>query len=332
MTHVPDVSIVVCTYNRASLLGPALASLQRQRTAGEFSYEIVVVDNGSTDATPQVARHAAAASQVPLRYFFEPRPGVACARNRGVREAAGSWIAFFDDDQLAEPDWLAELLRFAEQRGLACAGGAVHLSLPRPKAARRLGPTCRMLLGESGRHDSPRPYTRRRPPGTGNMLLRKEVFDRVGGFDETLAAAGEDSDLWRRMRAGGMAAWCTPRAVVWHIIPPYRLQSDYLTWAARRVGTHIAQRERQDLGRVRFVVVWLARAVQAAWHAAADGWRLWRHRDARSLLEARCRRGLAEGYLRRGLALMAPRLFSQENFFAGLEFRSERHTLVGQRG
>jgi len=134
-----DVSVVVCTYNRARLLAEALASLVRQQTGDRFQYEVLVVDNGSTDETPQVVAEAArlpaaaggrSSGPQSVRWVREPRPGVAAARNCGVGNARGRWIAFFDDDQIAEPDWLAHLVEVARRTGAACVGGTVRLQLP----------------------------------------------------------------------------------------------------------------------------------------------------------------------------------------------------------
>src|SRR5688572_27730028 len=104
----PDISIVVCTQNRAAMLRGALASLYDLATDG-FTYEIVVIDNGSTDETQKTIATAATQSRHPLRGIYEPEKGIVPARNRGIREARGRWIAFFDDDQLADSRWLVEL-------------------------------------------------------------------------------------------------------------------------------------------------------------------------------------------------------------------------------
>ena len=111
------ISVIVPTYNRCEMLADALASLFRQETNGEFSYEIVVVDNASTDATKAVVQQAAAEAPAPVRYVHHDVPGDAPPRNRGIAEARGTWIAFFDDDQLAAPDWLLQLLRRRGRRG-----------------------------------------------------------------------------------------------------------------------------------------------------------------------------------------------------------------------
>src|SRR5688572_12404265 len=125
----PDISIVVCTHNRAAMLREALASLYHLETGGRFTYEIVVIDNASTDATPQAIAAAAGESPAPLRGIHESQKGIVAARNRGIQEARGRWIAFFDDDQLADGRWLAELYRGAGQFDCRVVGGAVHLSL-----------------------------------------------------------------------------------------------------------------------------------------------------------------------------------------------------------
>ena len=120
-----DISVSVCTYNRAEILHGALESLICQETDGKFSYEIIVVDNASTDDTKAVVEQIIKTSPMPIRYILEEDKGVAQARNRGVKESQGTWIAFFDDDQLAERDWLKNLLDIALQMGADCVGGTI---------------------------------------------------------------------------------------------------------------------------------------------------------------------------------------------------------------
>src|SRR5262245_47422516 len=122
----PDISIVVCTQNRAEMLRGALASLYDLATNG-FSCEIIVIDNGSRDYTQQVISAATIESRHPLRGVLEPEKGIVPARNRGIREARGRWIAFFDDDQLADIRWLAELHRGANEKRCRVVGGSVYL-------------------------------------------------------------------------------------------------------------------------------------------------------------------------------------------------------------
>jgi len=125
----PDVSVVLCTYNRADMLGPALESLVRQETHGQFIFEVVVVDDGSTDGTQVILQRIAKDTQVLIRCLQEEGRGIAAARNTGIASAAGEWIAFFDDDQVAEPDWLSELFALALKTHSQCVGGARFLLL-----------------------------------------------------------------------------------------------------------------------------------------------------------------------------------------------------------
>jgi hypothetical protein len=126
------------------------------------------------------------------------------------------------------------------------------------------------------------------------------------------------------MYAAGIEGWHTPRAFSYHVVPPYRLGEDYLRWKAQRNGGHIARRNRQEWGRVMFVLNLLARTGQAVFGhiprllaARLRGDRVW-------VQEMRCRLWHSEGYVRHALFYLAPRLFPQRAFFARMDFRSER--------
>ncbi|MBN2475161.1 MAG: glycosyltransferase [Pirellulales bacterium] len=323
MMTSPDVSVVVCTYNRAELLRGALESLGKLQTGGRLRYEIVVVDNGSTDHTDRVVEEAIQREEVPIRCIHEPRAGVACARNCAVRLAAGTWIAFFDDDQLAEPDWLLALVATAERTGARYVGGAVRLALPETVLS-ELPPLCRRLLGESVAVAAPCKLHRKLGVGTGNLLIHRTVFDQIGPFDESLRAAGEDTDLTRRVRAAGIEGWFNPSAVVRHVVPTYRLQDDYFRWTSVRNGTHLAHRERQRWGRIGFPPVLAARAAQVMLRYVPR-W-LWAHvtRSRKIRLEGRCQLWRAEGYFRLVLGWAAPSWLARSDFASQIDFRTER--------
>src|SRR5262249_39190598 len=146
MSDPIDVSVVICTYNRDHFLREALASIKALATDGSIRHEIVVIDNASTDHTSQVIAEAARDSPVPLRGVYEPKPGIGPARNGGIQEAGGKWIAFFDDDQVVDPQWLNQLLAMAREKGVRCVGGGNRLRLP-PGGTYHLGPEMRGVLG-----------------------------------------------------------------------------------------------------------------------------------------------------------------------------------------
>lgn len=326
-----DASIVICTYNRAALLRDALASLVAQQTDGRFRYEVVVIDNASTDDTPAVIEDAGRTAPVPFRGVREAKPGVAAARNRGIAEARGEWVAFFDDDQVADPRWLAELVGFARDRGVRCVGGANRLLLP-PGAPAELPPVCRALLGEPVDWPDPRRYDGPETPGAGNLLLHRSVFEQVGRFDESLREAGEDTDLLGRIRAAGIEAWYTPLAVMHHVVPAYRATAAYFRWKAQINGGHVARKDHRRFGRALLVPLLAARLGQAA--AVRAPRLLWSRLrgDAAAALGARCALWRTEGYARFALNLLAPRLFPQRAFFDRVEFRGERELFVAAGG
>ncbi len=319
------VTIAVCTYNRAEMLTDALQSLMALESSSDFQHEILVVDNASTDATPQVIARSIATSPVPLRAVYERQPGVAAARNRAIATARGEWIAFFDDDQIADPNWLTELVAIAREKNLRCVGGAVRLRLPEnaPQVSRH----CRAQLGESVGLDEPMPYHLRCMPGTGNLLIHGDVFRQIGRFDETLNMGAEDSDLFLRIFQAEIPAWYTPRAIVRHVIPAYRLQPNYLRWTCCRTGAARALRDRKSHSLLGISARLAARATQIAFVGIMQ-WLPARLRgDQATALGWQCRMWRAIGYVRSGLQLLAPRLFRQHSFSNYLDFRSERAML-----
>jgi glycosyltransferase involved in cell wall biosynthesis len=325
-----DVTVVVCTYNRANMLRDTLASLFMLATDGQFTYEILVVDNASTDNTSTVIQEAAQASPVPLRGVLEPNPGVSFARNRGIAEAKTPWIAFFDDDQIAHPQWLKELRAIALEKQVRCTGGANRLKLPEGGDLKALSRASRALLSETVNNDALRPYTRKWAPGTGNLLIQRSVFDEVGTFDVSLRQGGEDTDLYRRIWGAKIRAWYTPKAISYHVIPAYRLTDEYFRWKALRNGGQLAHRNFENWGRLGCCAVAMARLGQAAIvHLPRFVWAKFTSK-ADQEHDARCLLWRAEGYLRHALHYTAPRLFAQRTFFSWLEFRGEQQIFCAQ--
>ena len=295
----PDISIIVCTYNRADMLRSALASLYDLATDGEFTYEIVVIDNASTDATPAAIAAAAAESSAPLRGVHEPQKGVVAARNRGIREARGRWIAFFDDDQLADPRWLAELYHGASEKQCRLVGGAVRL-LMRSDIDRALHPTVRMLLGESYPALEPRKYGGRLTPGCGNLMIERSVFDEVGVFQTAIDGRGEDTDLFERIERANIESWFFPAAIILHLTPAERLTDAYLVSLSLKMGRGIGLRRGLAMNPVKFAALWLAKAARAAlvqWPLVAIA--RWGG-DREAALGRQCQLAISRGFLRGG--------------------------------
>ena len=242
-----DVTVVVCTYNRADMLAPALGSLREQQTLGKFDFEIVVVDDGSIDQTECVVLAQRNAAPVSIRYVRQERSGIAAARNRGVRESNGDWIAFFDDDQIAETNWLARLVEKAGIEDADCVGGPYLLRLP-DSCDFELDSTLRRLLGENPlmQHERNISYSGLDPrkhevsPGTGNVLVKRVLFERIGLFSEG-RHYGEDREFFRRARKAGARFAIAPSAVIYHVVPAPRLTESYLLSTAAKGGQSQAE-------------------------------------------------------------------------------------------
>lgn len=312
-----SVSVVVCTYNRAHLLPDALQSLLRLEMPDDWEWDILVVDNRSSDATAQVVAELVTASGGRIHYVLEPEGGVAPARNCGVARSSGNWIAFFDDDQVASPAWLRELLEYALRNNVRVVGGTASLLLP-DAAPVDLPLEARLLFGvglsESKRFE--------RPSG-GNVLFHRSVFEEVGRFDVSLREGGEDTDLVRRLVKAGIAIGHQPRATLHHRVSPGRLETPALLAASKRVGWGFCRRDRRRHGSLSLVVYCVARILRLALN---DGFRYVRATlagDQKSLLGVRINVAFIQGYCAASAAYLLPEAIKARLNLVEPSFRDE---------
>ncbi len=231
----PLISAIICTHNRASYLGAAIASLLNQTYA---AYEIIVVDNASTDATRTVVE--AYLPHPLLTYGYESTLGLSAARNRGAAIAQGSILAYLDDDAEASPHWLAALAAaFQQYPKAAIAGGPV--SLLWPTAAPPPDWLSPALAENLGAYDLGATLQRITDPGQTprglNYAVRQSFLASVGGFDRHLGRVGknllsnEELHLTQQALTRGYDVLFVPLAQVAHHVAPERL---HLGWFLRR--------------------------------------------------------------------------------------------------
>ena len=198
----PRVSVVVCTYNGSRTLAGCLQALSRLDYP---DYEVVVVDDGSTDATPDVAARFPFA-----RYQRQVNLGLSAARNAGLAAATGRVVAYTDDDCEPDPRWLRYLVAAMEDQGVEAIGGpnvppAGDGWVAHCVAASPGGPAHVMLDDRLAEH----------VPGC-NMAFDREALQAIGGFDAQFRVAGDDVDVcWRLLDAGRRIGFA-PGALVWH--------------------------------------------------------------------------------------------------------------------
>lgn len=326
------ISVVICTYNRADKLREALETAAQQETSGGLDYEVVVIDDGSTDHTKEVVESLAAEMKAPVRYVYQGgRGGIAPARNRGVEEAAHPWIVFFDDDQLADPHWLEHLAEVARAHGADCIGGPRCLDIA-PEALAKLGPVCRGILGENLYEGPPEILTGKELPTTGNLLISKKIFDTVGIFDANAKSSGEDADLLGRARRAGFDIWTAPKAMVAHMIPEYRLTEPYFRWVSLRWGNQFARMDHNRGGLPRVLAQCAGRVAQALLLNAPKLALALARGDAAGAIDRKILLWRAWGYVRTSLHLLSPALFPQKQFLEQLHFRNERALFGKENG
>jgi GT2 family glycosyltransferase len=225
-------SIVIATFNRADDLRQTLDSLAALRPDGRW--EVIVVDNNSTDGTRHVVEAAAAAFPAPLRYLVEREQGRSPALNAGIARAHGDIIVTTDDDVRVEPDWLNRAAEALERLGAGYVGGRVLPIWGGPRPA--------WLPNRSGKHwavialldygSDPIEFGARVPLGV-NMAFRRSAFERAGLLDpQTGRKAGtllgqEVREWCIRARAAGVRGFYVPEMVVRHVIPASRLTKAY---------------------------------------------------------------------------------------------------------
>ncbi|MDP5339032.1 MAG: glycosyltransferase, partial [Nodularia sp. (in: cyanobacteria)] len=227
---MPDyqISAIICTHNRDTYLGAAIDSLLAQDFTAEF--EVVVVDNGSSDRTREVVEQRLGDSRV--KYVFEPTIGLSVARNTGARVASAEIIAYLDDDAVASVSWL-QVLSAAYQNNskLAIAGGKVTLLWPpNTEPPSWLSPG---LAGNLGAYDLGDRMIYIEQPGLTprglNYSLRRSFLAEIGGFDPQLGRVGknllsnEELQMTEFALQRGWQVAYLPEALVAHNVAPERL-------------------------------------------------------------------------------------------------------------
>jgi glycosyltransferase involved in cell wall biosynthesis len=290
-------TIQLCTYNRAALLARVLDACFDQTIAGE-EYEVVVVDDGSTDDTPATIETARRRATCAFSVVTQSNAGLARARNSGIARATGERIIFIDDDVLPIPTFVDEHLRAADRHpGAIVRGGAIEVEDPDD-----LPPPIWSIKNYSGNYF-----------WTTNVSVPLATIRAIGGFDESFAEYGwEDIDVGLRLRARGVRAVFHPSALAYHVKPPP---------VGAGVERMIAQARAQARTAVRLVrrhPTWRAylatgiNPVQRQFHAALR----------RTNVEERLRRRLAGAAADRPLGraqLRAARALANECYFAELD-------------
>ena len=236
-------SVIIATYNRAPYLVRTLESLARQ-TLDPALFEVVVVNNNSTDDTLSVCgAFAAAHPELQVVTVTETRQGLSHARNCGIAAARGTYLVFVDDDEEADPDFVKTHDGFLEAHPDAAACGGVMKPVYEYPTPRWLSPYMEKLLASAlDLGPGVRLFTGRRYPIGGNMSFRRTMVEKYGLFNPDLGRTGtsplggEEKDVFDRLRRGGERIYYLPGAVIYHLIPESRLTREYFDKLTRMIG------------------------------------------------------------------------------------------------
>jgi glycosyltransferase involved in cell wall biosynthesis len=239
----PEISVIICSYNRARYIREALESLYRQDISKDF-FEVIVVDNNSTDETDQVC-HTFLNNHPDLngQYLKESQQGSSFARNTGAEAAKGRILVFMDDDAVAEADFISGYIKlFKEIPDAVGAGGRI---IPRyiPDEPAWMSYYVSSLVGNFDYSPIRCAFKQGKYPLESNMAVRNEAFKRIGGFNTdlpgvkgTLRIGGEGKDLFYRLTADGSSIIYDPAIRVMHVVETAKLTRAYMYRVASGIG------------------------------------------------------------------------------------------------
>jgi glycosyltransferase involved in cell wall biosynthesis len=246
MSESLDFTVAIPTYNGESRLPELLERLRNQLYTETFTWEIIVVDNNSTDNTADVVKSYQACWQCPypLKYCFEVKQGAAYARKFAVVEAKGKFIGFLDDDNYPISNWVALAYAFGQKYPKAGAyGSQIHpdWEVEPPKDFQRLTP----FLAITERGDLPllyEPHKKLLPPSAGLVVRRQAWLDSIPnqmiltGRVSNNTLTSEDLEMLSYIQKSGWEIWYNPKMEISHKIPSWRLQKEYLIPFFRGIG------------------------------------------------------------------------------------------------
>lgn len=243
MQQTPDITVVICTYNRATYLPEALESLLKQ-TLPLNRFEVIVVNNNSTDETAFVCENFIQLhAEANFYYLNETEQGASFARNTGAALAKSPLLCFMDDDAVAYPNYLEKIIQFFAQ--YPHAGGLGGRIIPRyiPEEPKWMSHFVSSLVGHFHYSETITIFSANKYPLESNMIIRKVDFDAVNGFNTalpgvkgTLRIGGEGKEFFLKIKALGRTIYYDPAIVVEHIVETKKLTPEYLYRVASGIG------------------------------------------------------------------------------------------------
>ena len=288
-------SVIFCTYNREKYIYNALKSIAEQNFP-PHAYEIVLIDNKSTDSTEKICQlFQADYPSVDFRYFMETNQGLSYARNRGIEESKGEILIFVDDDATVFDQYLQSIDTFFRKHPEAVAAGGPIVPVYEVDKPRWLSHYTEQLIGGAlyeGTQE--KPFQNGKYPGGGNSAFRKSVFQKYGLFNVDLGRKGkgligaEEKDLYDRLTKGSEVFYYLPQMGIHHYIPAKKLTPKHFTELTYSIGKSERIRTRsisRELYRSRIlseIKKWIGSVILCTFYtlslAPSKGWKLMQFR------------------------------------------------------
>ena len=238
-----QLSIVICSYNRASYISDALDSLYTQ-TAGLNTFEAIIVDNNSTDNTKEVyAIWRQTNTNGQFTFISETKQGASFARNMGATIAKGAWVCFMDDDAVATPDYIHHIIRHTNTHPNVLGFGGKIIPKYIPAEPKWMSYYVSSLVGNFDYAPVACAFENGKYPLESNMIMKKSAFDLVGGFNVaipgvvgTLRIGGEGKELFYKIIALGEKIYYDPSLLVYHVVEVEKLTPTYMYRVASGIG------------------------------------------------------------------------------------------------
>ncbi len=218
----PEISVVICTYNRDKFIGQGLQSFVAQ-TLAPSRYELIIVNNNCSDNTDSICQNFIKENpQININYVIEGQQGLSFARNRGITEAKSPIITYVDDDAILSSNFIETILDFMQSKLQpdGCGGKVIpkyEIAEPKWMSSYLEGLVTKVDYGEQQGKFPPNRY-----PAGCNMTYRKDLLEKVGGFDEKLKWRADDKYIYLQIATLTKEIYYLPQAYVHHIIDSKR--------------------------------------------------------------------------------------------------------------
>jgi len=246
----PSISVIICTYNRDKFIGEALNCLAKQ-TLPAGNFEIIVVDNRSTDNTASIAKKFIADHpELQARYVMEPNKGLSFARNRGIQEARASIVTYIDDDAEVTPHFLESIVSFLQANSsVVGVGGKVIPKYSESGEPKWISKYLNGFVGRMDFGDRPKQFDSKMKYPTGcNMTYTKEILQKAGGFNNELTFRSDDKYIFHQVTKFSDNVYYVPEALLYHNIDNDRLSFPNFKKLFLKSGNEEKIRVRSEIG------------------------------------------------------------------------------------